>query len=450
MATSSKIKHPMSWVGTAYLAEGIPFAMVIWVAGTLFKDLGHSDGQITMATASVGIAWSLKPFWAAFLDMYRTKKFFVITMQAFMALVLAGIALALPLPNYFQVTIAALWALAFASATQDICIDGVYITSLSKEDQAKYVGLQGMSWNVGRIFATAAVVGTAGYLQKEAGFDPKTSWTWALMLSACTLGALALYHLLFLPTGSISRRPESSSEVFATFADTVKEFFKKDKIWGMLAFVLLYRAGEGLLLVEGPLFLQAPLAKGGLGLALADKGLIDGTVSTIASILGGLLGGMFVSRYGLKKTLVVLALCLNVPHLAYVYLSHMVAPSAPLSFTTIAILTSIEKFGYGFGFVGNMLYMMQQVAPGKYKMTHYAFATSFMNLTLVPTQMVSGHLADWLGYKTYFLAVMAASIPSILAAWLAPFPRGPNDAEESEAPASDPLATLDSPRELPA
>jgi PAT family beta-lactamase induction signal transducer AmpG len=89
---------------------------------------------------------------------------------------------------------------------------------------------------------------------------------------------------------------------------------------------------------------------------------------------------------------------------------------------TVELLVSLEKFGYSFGFVGNMLYMMQQIAPGKYKMTHYAFATALMNLVLVPTQMISGPLADGLGYRRFFVFVLVASIPSIIAAWRAPFP----------------------------
>src|SRR6188472_3490740 len=149
------VRNPWSWVTTSYFAEGIPFALVIWVAGTMFKDLGHSDGQITLATASIGIAWSLKPFWAAFLDMYRTKKFFVLAMELLMAGLLIGIALALPLPNYFQIVIAVLWVMAFASSTQDICVDGIYLTTLDEKKQAAYIGVQGVFWNVGKLFGTA-------------------------------------------------------------------------------------------------------------------------------------------------------------------------------------------------------------------------------------------------------------------------------------------------------
>ena len=169
----------------------------------------------------------------------------------------------------------------------------------------------------------------------------------------------------------------------------------------MLIFVFLYRSGEGFLLVEAPLFMQAPLAKGGLGLSLADKAFLDGAISTGVSLAAGVLGGMYISKYGLKKSLMLMALCMNIPHLCFVYLSHAVTPTAPLTLTTIGILVTIEKFGYSFGFVANMLYMMQQISPGKYHMTHYAICTAFMNLVLMPTQMASGPLADWLGYKNF-------------------------------------------------
>lgn len=422
---------PLRWVFTAYFAEGIPFAMVIWVVGTMFKDLGHGDAEITVATASVGIAWSLKPLWAAFLDMFRTKKFFVLAMEGTMTAVLLGIAFALPLSDYFQVIIGLLWVLAFASATQDICIDGIYITSLDEDGQTRYIGVQGMAWNTGRIFATALVVGVAGYLQAEGSQAPRNAWTWALLTSAVTMAALTAYHWLVLPTGSVARRPAHAREVVTTFAQTVSAFFRKEAIVGMLAFVFLFRSAEGLLLVEAPLFLQASAAEGGVGLSLVDKGLIDGGIATGVSIVGGLLGGVFVSRYGLPRTLFFLALCVNVPNLTYVYLSQVAGPDVSISFTTVAVMAAIEKLGYSFGFVGNMLYMMQQIAPGKYTMTHYAFATALMNLVLVPTQMASGPLADWLGYRDFFLFVMIATIPSLMAAWWAPFPRAATP-EESE------------------
>jgi PAT family beta-lactamase induction signal transducer AmpG len=196
----------------------------------------------------------------------------------------------------------------------------------------------------------------------------------------------------------------------------------------MLMFVFLYRSSEGLLLIEGGLFLQASPEHGGVGLSLKDKGLIDGTIATVVSLGAGLLGGAFMAKYGLnRRTLIFMALCLNIPHLSFVVLSQLAGPGHSLSFWTVASLVTLEKFGYSFGFVANMLYMMQQISPGRFHMTHYAFANSIMNLTLVPTQMISGPLADYLGYKTYFIVVMFAAIPSVLGAMFAPFPRKPDN-----------------------
>jgi MFS transporter, PAT family, beta-lactamase induction signal transducer AmpG len=410
-----------SWVPTAYLAEGIPFAMVIWVAGTMFKDLGRSDTEITVGTASIGIAWSLKPLWAPLLDMAQTKKFWVIAMEIAMAILLGAAAMAVRTEDAFHAVLAILWLVAFASATQDICVDGTYITSLDGKEQASWIGAQGMCWNVGRIFATAAVVWIAGSL-KSRGYDARTAWSGALLVSAATMAALGAYHAVVLPRGALSVRPTSGAEAAARFADAVRTFFEKKAIVGMLAFVFLYRIGEGFLLVEAPLFMQSSVKAGGLGLSLAQKSMVDGTLSTLVSIAGGLLGGAFVSRFGLRRTLLACAICLNVPHLCYVALSQAVTPDHAPSSATIYAFVCVEKLGYSFGFVANMLYMMQQVAPGKYPMTHYAFATALMNLVLVPTQMASGPLADRLGYKTFFLFVLAASIPSIVAAARAPFP----------------------------
>ena len=427
--TAGRALLPAAWVPSAYLAEGIPFAMVIWVAGTMFKDLGHSDTQITMGTASIGIVWSLKPFWAPLLDMFGTKRRWVLGAEALMSLLLVGLGATLGFASYFQLAILTLWVVAFASATQDICVDGIYITTLGERAQASWVGVQGMSWNVGRIFGTACVVWVAGAF-KERGLEARAAWGYALGLSGALMGLLGLYHAFVLPSGSPPQRTKGSAAIasrrpiVATFVDAARDFVRKPSIGGMLTFILLYRLGEGFLLVEAPLFMQAPVQAGGLGLTLAQKAFVDGTVSTAASIVGGLVGGHFVARRGLRRSLLFLALCLNVPHVCYLLLSFGGSPSAPLSLHAIQLLVSVEKFGYSFGFVGNMLYIMQELAPGPYKMTHYAFGTALMNLVLVPTQMVSGALADWLGYRGFFALVLAASVPSIAAAWRAPFPRG--------------------------
>ena len=417
--STNTTRDPWSWVPSGYFAEGIPYVMITWVAATMFKDLGHSDTEITFWVGNITLMWSLKPLWAAFLDMFKTKKWIVLVMEFGMVSLLALVGFCLPTSSYFLISIAVLWMMAFASATQDICIDGIYITSLNKKEQAKYVGIQGVFWNVGRIFSMAFIVYVASYF----GEGETSSWTIAWCVAAAVMSALAGYHIFFLPRGSVVDRPKSIKEARVTFFDAWIDFFRKPQIWGMLAFVFLFRSGEGLLLGVGHLFLQADPELGGIGLSLAQKSIIDGTVSTVVSLAGGILGGMFISKYGLKKTLFIMAICLNLPNLTYVYLAFAAQGDEPVTLWTVGSLVTIEKFFYSFGFIANMLYMMQQISPGKYHMAHYAFCTAIMNLVLWPTTAVSGFLADYLGYLTFFIIVMFATIPSFLAAWYAPFPR---------------------------
>lgn len=419
---TTKARNPLSWVPTGYFAEGMPYVMITWVAATMFKYLGHGNTEITLWVGNITLVWSLKPFWAAFLEMFKSKKWIVLAMEILIMVLLAAMVLCLKLPAYFTLSIGVLWIMAFASATHDICMDGTYITTLNKVEQAKLVGIQGVFWNIGRFFSSTIILLIAAYF----GQSETSSWMIAWGVAAAVMSALAGYHLFFLPEGRKNRRPKDFKEVCTTFIDAWVDFFRKPKIWGMLAFVFLFRSGEGLLIGVGHLFLQAPLQEGGIGLTLTQKGVIDGGLSILFGLAGGLLGGLFISRYGLKSTLFFMAICLNVPNLTYVYLAYIASSDAQFSMITIAAMVIFEKFFYSFGFVANMLYMMQQISPGKYQMTHYAFCTALMNLVLWPTIAVSGYLSDRFGYYLFFCIVMVATIPSFIAAWYAPFPKQPS------------------------
>ena len=419
--------HALFWVPTLYLAMGIPFNVINSTASSMYKSLGVSDGQNTVALGGVIIAWSLKPLWAAFLDMYRTKKFFVIAMELLMPLLFAGVAMSLPLPGYFQISIALLWVASFASSTQDICGDGIYLTSLDKKTQANLAGVQGMFWNLGKVLATGVLISGMETLANARGWSTQQMWSAVWIVTAVVMVLFAVYHLFLLPTGSIVHRPHGTKQVVEDFVGSAKTFFHKRAFWGMIAFVFLYRLGEGLIMVEGKLFIQSTTASGGLGLTAGQVANIDAVYGTVAAIAGGILGGMFLGKIGLKKALPFLGLCLNIPHFTFVYLSHYGAANHGLAYSVIVTMVTIEKFGYGFGFIGNMVYMMQQFAPGRCTMTHYAFATALMNFVLAPTTMISGPLAEWLGFSTFFVVVMFASVPSVWAAYKAPFPLDGDD-----------------------
>ena len=416
--------HPLLWVPSLYLAMGIPFNVVMGgTAARMYKSLGYPDSRITVAIGAIGVAWSLKPLWAGFLEMYRTKRFFVITMEVVITAILAAAAAAVPLPGFFRISIGLFWVAAFASSTQDICGDGIYLTSLEPATQARMAGVQGTFWILAKVLAAGILISVLDRARVAFHWSDRFLWQAVLLACAGAMAAVAAYHWFRLPAGGTSERPSGFREVTRGFLGTAVSFFHKRGFWGMMAFVFLYRLGEGLILIEGQLFLQSPVARGGLGLSPGAVSDIYAVWGTGFSILGGLLGGVFASRFGLRRSLPILALFLNVPHLTYVALSHIGAAGHGASYGTVTALVSAEQFGYGFGFVGNMIYMMQQIAPGRATMTHYAFATALMNLVLVPTNMVSGPLAEALGFSTFFLVVMFASVPSVWAAVRAPFPQ---------------------------
>jgi PAT family beta-lactamase induction signal transducer AmpG len=290
---------------------------------------------------------------------------------------------------------------------------------MSHKEQAMYVGVQGVFWNLGRVIATGLLVTFTGMLHDRMGLAWPRAWMVVMAILAAIMGLAFVWHVKLLPSGGqAADAPSSLAAAARTFVDAFATFFRKKSIWMMIAVAYFYRFGEGLIEKIGPLFLLDARAVGGLGLDNVKLGTINGTYGTVAFIVGALLGGLFAARLGLRRSLFILVLALNVPHVTYLYLSQ----ARPESLAAIAAAVTIEKFGYGFGSVGHMLYMMQQMAPGPYKTAHYAFATGIMGLCMMSTGMVSGVIQERVGYQTFFLLVLAVSVVPLLFAWKAPFP----------------------------
>lgn len=415
-------RHPLAWVPTLYLAMGLPNVMVGVVAAIIYKNLGVSNEDIALYTSQMYLPWVLKPLWAPLLEPYRTKRWWVISMQFTMMASLGLVAFCLPLEGFFRLSLAFFWITGFASATQDTVADGVFMTTMPLKDQARYAGLQGMCWNMGAVIGSGLLVSLTGWLHGTIGLDWVRCWTIVVSGAALAMGAFGLWHLRVLPPGAPSAVHGASVGVaFTALRASWVSFFAKPQIWMMLAVIFFYRFGEGFIEKFGPLFLLDPRSAGGLGLDNAVLGHINGTAGTIAFIAGAFVGGFLVARRTLPRSFFVLALVLNVPHLTYFYLSH----AMPDNVWWIAAIVAAEKFGFGMGSVGHMLYMMQQVAPGPFKMTHYAMATGVMAMTKWSTGTVSGWVWGAVGhdYATFFALVLVASVPPVVLAWFAPFPQ---------------------------
>lgn len=424
--TRSRDIRPELWVPSAYFAMGLPFVAIAQASVLMYKNMGISDTQITFWTSLIMIPWTLKPLWSPVLEMFKSKKYFVVASQLVTGITFAFVALSLPLNHFFTYSIALLAIVAFSGATNDIATDGVYLNVLSPKLQAKYIGWQGAAYNIAKLLAAGGFVYLAGILEEQLGVVK--AWTSVMFAICAVMLLLAVYHIRMLPRGgAVKNEVTTLREGFGTLWDVLKTFLRKKHIYWYIAFIILFRFAEGFAVKIAPLFFKAPVSEGGLGLSTSQIGLIYGTFGTAAFVLGSILGGYYIARYGLSKVLLVLVAWFNIPFVVYAALAF----TQPENLYIIGAAVVFEYFGYGFGFVGLMLFMMQQIAPGKYKMAHYAFATGIMNLGFMIPSMMSGFISDLTGYKIFFIWVLIASVPAFIAARLVPFTY-PDHQEEKE------------------
>lgn len=411
-----KKASPIAWVPTLYFAMGMPFVVLNMVCALMYKGMDVSDTQIAFWTSLIMLPWTLKPLWSPLLEIYKTKKFFVVLTQVLSGVMFALVAMALHLPNFFVVTIALLAVVALSGATHDIAADGTYMSVLSKDEQARWIGWQGAFYNIAKIVATGGFVYLAGVLKDHVGVVK--SWTIIMLIIGILMIVIGFYHYYILPREEqVKTEKQGLKESLHELWSVLVEFFRKKHIFYYICFIILYRFAEGFVMKIVPLFLKAPRAEQGLGLSEQEIGLCYGTFGAAAFVIGSILAGYYIAHRGLQKSLFSLAVVFNLPFIAYTLL----AIYQPDSLWLIGSGIVIEYFGYGFGFVGLTLFMMQQIAPGKHQMSHYAFASGIMNLGVMLPGMMSGAISDWLGYKVFFIFVLFCTIPALLITWFVPF-----------------------------
>lgn len=436
-------RSPITWVPTAYFAMGLPFVVLNMVTVLMFKALGVEDKLITFWTSLILLPWTLKPLWSPFLELFKTKKFFVVATQLITGVTFGLVAFSLNLPHFFSIAIALLAIIAFSGATHDIACDGVYMSELTPSEQAKYIGWQGAFYNIAKIVATGGLVYLAGYAIEYYGGIGTTdqsvllaanrkAWMLIMAILCAVMVLLGTYHIFMLPKGQQRNTSEkrTAGDVMKELITVLADFFRKSHIVYYLFFIILYRFAEGFVMKIVPLFLKADRAMGGLGLSEKEIGLYYGAYGAAAFVLGSLLAGYYISSRGLKKTLFTLCCIFNLPFVVYALLATFQPESGILICSGIVF----EYFGYGFGFVGLTLFMMQQVAPGKHQMAHYAFASGIMNLGVMLPGMLSGWvcetLGEWFnkpgGYEPFFIFVLIATIPAFLITYFVPFKYAPD------------------------
>ena len=412
---STSSRSPIFWIPSTWFAMGLPFVALSTSSSIMYKNMGISDSQIAFWTSIIMLPWSIKPLWGPFLEMYKTRTFFVYTTQIFTGCLFGLVALTLKVDHFFSLSIAVLSIIAFSGSTHDTAADGVYLNELSSKLQAKFVGWQGAFYNLAKLLSGGALVYLAGELEKKYGIA--NAWMTVMFIYGIIMIVLGIYNMKMLPNDSRDAETQSKQEGFNTLKDVIITFFQKKNIWYSLMFIVFYRFAEGQAIKITPLFFKAARVDGGLGLSTSEIGVLYGVVGAASFVLGSIGAGYFVSNKGLtKKTLMMLCAFFNVPFIAYTFL----AIAQPVNINIIGLAVGVEYFGYGFGFVGLILFIMQNIAPGKYKMAHYAFGSGLTSLGFIIPSMISGFVSDYLGYKEFFIWVLISTIPAFLITWLVP------------------------------
>ncbi|HVP77287.1 MAG TPA: MFS transporter [Thermodesulfobacteriota bacterium] len=413
MATPKpRLRNPWAWVPSLYVAEGIPYVIAMTVSVVLYKRLGISNTDIAFYTSWLYLPWVIKPLWSPFVELYRTKRYWILLMQLLIGASFACVAFTLPAARFFQYSLAFFWLMAFGSATHDTAADGFYMLGLPESLQAAFVGVRTIFYRLAMIGAQGGLVIFAGSLE-GGGYSIPTAWSITFFLAAAVFLALVLYHLLVLPCPAADRPAsrDRSKSVAREFLHIFALFFRKKGIVAILAFFLFYRLAESQLLKIIAPFLLDPRSQGGLGLTTTEVGIIYGTVGVIALMLGGLLGGYAIYKKGLKFWIWGMVCVMHLPDLVFVYLSQ----ALPDNFYLINLAVAAEQFGYGFGFTAYTMFMIM-VSEGEYKTVHYAISTGIMALGMMGPAMASGWLQEQLGYPNFFLWIMAATIPGFIVA----------------------------------
>lgn len=425
-------RSPWAWVPTLYMAEGIPYVIVMAVATVMYQRLGLSNAEITLYTSWLYLPWVIKPFWSPVVELLRTKRWWIIIMQLFIGAALGGLAFTLHVPHFVQWSLAMLWVMAFSSATHDIAADGFYMLALNEREQAFFVGIRSTFYRVASILGQGLLCMLAGAL--ESMLSPTMAWSLTFAATSALFLAFFLYHALMLP--KVAADGEREKVAWANVADRFftpfVAFFRKPHIVVALCFILLYRLPEALLVKVCPLFLLGRPETGGLGLSTGDFGMVQGTIGVIGLTLGGILGGVVAEHGGLKRWLWPMVASITIPDVVYIVLAYY----QPDGIGWVSVCVFFEQLGYGFGFTAYMLYLLH-FSRGELSTAHYSFCTGFMALGMMIPGLWAGWLQEKVGYLNFFIIVICLCLLTFIVAYFIPLDDEPEDGHADEEPCEE-------------
>ncbi|HTP06107.1 MAG TPA: MFS transporter [Nitrospirota bacterium] len=408
MQSPAASRNPWIFLPTLYFAEGLPYVIINTVSVILYKRMGIANADIAFWTSFLYLPWVIKMFWGPLVDIYSTKRTWILSMQLAMSVCMFFLAFSLKTDVFFPLSLSALLIGAFISATYDISTDGFYMIALTEKEQALFVGIRAAFYRLAMIFGSGVLVYLAGMLEASTR-NIAMSWTAVISISALIFALAFVYHTVTLPVPAADRRRSVQETAdHASFGEVIRSYFVQKKIGVMLAFILLYRLGEAMLIKLVSPFLLDPKSSGGLELTTKQVGLVYGTVGILSLVIGGVLGGWLISRFGFKRCIWPMVLAMHIPDLFFVYMAYA-QPGSDLIYPLVAL----EQFGYGVGFTVFTVYLMYS-ANGKYKTSHYAISTGIMALGMMLPGFISGYVQQAVGYKMFFIIVCLMTIPGML------------------------------------
>lgn len=400
-------KNPWYWVPSLSFSDGLPLVAVMAVSVILYKQLGLSNTAITFYTSWMYLPWILKPIWSPFIDLVKTKRWWVLAMELLLGAAFGGVAFTIPTSFWLQGTLFFFWVVAFTGASHCVAADGFYLLGLNEHQQALFMGIRSLADRLATIFGQGVLVMIAGNLQVIFRGSNSYSWSLAFYGVAGLFIALWLWHgyALPYPLPDKQRPYVSVSSIWKGFLLTFHTFFSKRGIVAAMLFIMLFRFPEALLSKVTALFLIDAGHNGGLGLSPQEYGFVQGTVGMIGVALGSILGGVVVSRGGLRKWLWPMVSAYTLPDIVYVYLSY----ALPESLTVVNCCVFAEQFGFGFGLTAYMLYLIYY-NRGEFRTSHYALASALMTLSLMLPGLIAGGLQEMLGYRHFFIFVLLSCV----------------------------------------
>ncbi|SHN19743.1 MFS transporter [Flavobacterium xinjiangense] len=402
-----KDNSPWYWIPLLNFASGFPYAIIISVSVIMYKSLGISNEEIGVYTSLLYSPWVIKPLWSPFIDLYATKRKWFLAMQLVIAIAFLIVGLTIPMSNFFVLSLAIFWVAAFASASNDVASDGFYMLALAKEQQSFFLGIRSTFYRLSMLTANGLIVILGGFLEQKYG-DKSKAWSYTMIIVALVMAFLTIYNFFTTPKVEETKLT-TEAENKQSFGVVFKTFFQKKQIGLVLAFILLFRLGESQLLKMLTPFLIDEKIKGGMGLTTEDVGIIYGTFGVASLVVGGILGGIAISKGGLRKWMLPMFLAMHLPIIGFIFLSYFHPESVYYVYATVIA----EQFGYGFGFAAFMMYLIY-VADGESKTSHYSIATGFMALGMMLPGMLSGFIQEYLGYGNFFIWVFLATIPGLI------------------------------------